>query len=254
MIREERLARIVDYVQTRHFAGVDELVSALGVSKATIRRDLNSLSMANMICLRRGGATSGSNDRIYESSYDEKRASNAVEKNKLGEAACKLIKNGQAIIFDAGTSTRAMVSFMKNLIGVNLITNDIAIASDLTSHPGVDVTVVGGQLRRDYFALRGYAAEEQIKSMRADIAFIGLDAIDADSGCYITNVDEVGLKKRIIEASDKVVAICDHTKFTNSAFISFCHISEIDIVVTEKQIPHQIIEKLQQQGIEVIMV
>lgn len=254
LIKEERLARIVEYVQTRHFASVDELMSALGVSKATVRRDLNELSEENAILLKRGGAACAGNERVLELAYDVKRSTSSTAKNRLGEAACKLIKNGQAVILDAGTTTRAMTPFMKNLKGINLITNDIAIAADLNSCAGIDVSVVGGQLRRDFYTLRGYGAEEQIKNMRSDIAFVGFDAIDVESGCYITNIDEIGFKKRIIEISDKIVALCDHTKFQQTAFVSFCKISDIDVVVTERQVPDEIVDSLRMADIEVVLV
>lgn len=253
MIRDERLARITEYIQNRHFASVDELMNVLGVSKATIRRDLTVLNEAGAITLTRGGAVCNEEDRVPEPAYNEKRSTNAIEKIRLGEAASKLIKNDQAIILDAGTSTRAMVPFMKDLTGINLVTNDIAIAADLTSYPGINVTVTGGQLRPDFFTLRGYGAEEQIRNMRADIAFIGFDAIDINSGCYITNIDEVALKKRIISVADRVVALCDHTKFHSTAFVLVCQMSEIHVVVTDQEVDPLIVEALKQQDIEVII-
>lgn len=253
MIRDERLEKITEYVQSRHFASVDELMAMLGVSKATVRRDLTALGEQGAVVLTRGGATCSGKERLAEPAYNEKRAVNAAEKVRLGEAASRLIRHDDSVILDAGTTTRALVPFMKTLTGVNLVTNDIALAADLTSCTGIHVTVTGGQLRHDFYTLRGYGAEEQVRSLRTDIAFIGFDVIDVNSGCYITNIDEVALKKCMIRAADRVVALCDHTKFHGTAFVSVCKIADIHTVITGREVAPEVTEALRSQGVEVIL-
>ena len=253
MLREERQARILEYVQNRHYASVDELMAMLGVSKATIRRDLTALGASNALLLTRGGATCDVKDHYSEMPYIEKSYANAAEKSAIGEAASCQIQNGQAIIVDAGTTTRSMTPFLKERKGVNCVTNDIAIASDLMACPGINVLVTGGQLRMDFYTLRGYVAEEMIGNTRADIAFLGFDAIDVNSGCFITNVDEVMLKRRILSVADRTVAVCDHTKFTTTAFISVCGFSDIDTIITDEGADPQHIQTLREMGVEVIL-
>ncbi|MDP4109480.1 MAG: DeoR/GlpR family DNA-binding transcription regulator [Bacillota bacterium] len=253
MIREERLARIAEYVQARQYVSIEELMRSFGISKATVRRDLLKLGEGDSITLTRGGAIFNETERYNELIYNEKKSTNPSEKNRIGEAARKLINNDSAVIFDAGTTTRAMIPFMKDLSGINLVTNDIAIAGDLTSFPGINVTVTGGQMRSDYYTLRGYIAEDLISSMRAEIGFVSFDAIDLSSGCYITNSDEVGVKRKIIEVSQKVVALCDYTKFSKQAFVSVCPLSDIDILITNREVPEGVVESLKKSGIEVIL-
>ncbi len=254
MIREERLARIVEYVQNRQYASVEELMRALGVSKATVRRDLISLSESNLLMLTRGGAVCNERDRYSELVYSEKKNANSAEKARIGEAARQLMHNDSVIIMDAGTTTRAAIPYMKDLAGINLVTNDVAIAGDLSSFPGVNVTVTGGQMRMDFYTLRGYVAEELISTVRAGIAFISFDAVDAHSGCYISNIDEVGIKRKIIEAAEKVVVLCDYTKFEKQAFVQVCPLSDIDILITNKEVAPGIVDIVKKSGVEIILV
>lgn len=253
MIRDERLAKITEYVQNRHFASVRELMELLKVSKATVRRDLELLSGENVVVLTRGGVTCVDKDKNSELAYNEKRSANTLEKNRLAEAAAGLIRSNSTVILDAGTTTRAIVPYIRELTGVNLVTNDLMIAADLNSCEGISVTVTGGQLRKGFFTLRGYMASDFIRSMRADIAFVGFDALDIRSGCFITNADEVSLKKSILSSADKVVAVLDHTKFSATAFISVCPLEDIDAVVTDRALDSGIAQALREMGVEVIL-
>jgi DeoR/GlpR family transcriptional regulator of sugar metabolism len=254
LIREERFEKIIDYVQKRHFVSIDELIEMLGVSKATVRRDIMALSQTNKLLLTRGGITCELSDRDRELAYHDKYVVNAAEKNRLGQAASEFIHSKMTVIIDAGTTTRSIVSFLKDVKDVNLVTNDLMIAGDLTDFDGIDVTVAGGKLRKGYYTLLGYVAEDFIRHMRVDIVFVGFDAIDISAGCFITNVDEVAYKRRIIESSETVVAVCDYTKFTNTAFISVCPLSDIDVIITNKELDSTIAEALRQTHIELILV
>ncbi|MDD2955647.1 MAG: DeoR/GlpR family DNA-binding transcription regulator [Oscillospiraceae bacterium] len=253
MIREERLKRICDYLKSHEFASVEDLTGVLGVSKATVRRDLAFLDQGGELALVRGGATIQNGARGEELAYDEKRVAHSAEKARLGEAAAALVQDHSAVLVDAGTTTRAMIPFLKERTGLNLVTNDVAIAADLSSCRGINVTVTGGQLRQGYYTLSGYLAEDLVRNMRLDAAFIGFDAVDVRSGCYITNTDEVALKRCIIEAADRVVAVCDHAKFESTAFVSVCPLSQVDVVVTDRQLDPALVRELEKQGIQVVL-
>lgn len=252
MIREERLKKLAGYVKRREFASVEELAGVLGVSKATVRRDLAALEETGELALVRGGAARVG-ARGEELAYDEKRTAHSEEKVRLGAAAAALVKDRSAIVLDAGTTTRAMAPFLKDRAGLNLVTNDVAIAADLSSALGVSVTVTGGQLRQGYYTLSGYLAEELLRGMRLDMAFVGFDAVDIRSGCYITNTDEVALKRCMIEAADQVVAVCDCAKFESSAFVEVCSLSQVDVVVTGRQLDPAIAAELQKRGVRLVL-
>lgn len=252
MIREERLARITEYVQSRRYASVEDLMNITGASKATVRRDLTALSEAEKLILTRGGATCDMQHWITDLSYTERASTNATDKSRLGESARRLMEECNSVFLDAGTTTRAVVPFIRDLSGVNLITNDVSIAADLVSAKGLNITVTGGQMRPDFYVLRGYVAEDMIRNMHIDTAFVGFDAVAVDKGCYITNTDEVALKRCVISVAKRVVALCDQSKFNNSALCSVCPVTDIDIFITNKEVDREKTAVLEQQGVEVI--
>ncbi|MCC8110067.1 MAG: DeoR/GlpR family DNA-binding transcription regulator [Planctomycetes bacterium] len=252
MIREERLARITEFVQRKRYASVEDLMNVTGASKATVRRDLTHLSEVEKLILTRGGATVDMKHWITDLSYNERASINAADKMKLGEPVRKLMEKSASVFLDAGTTTRAVVPSIKDLTGISLITNDISIAADLVGAKGMSVTVTGGEMRPDFYVLRGYVAEEVVRKFHIDTAFIGFDAVDVNKGCYITNTDEVSLKRCVIGAAKQVVALCDRSKFNNSALCSVCPVTDIDIFVTNKEVDREKTAVLEQAGVTVI--
>lgn len=253
MIREERLARITEYVKERQYASVDELVALLGVSKATVRRDLTALTSSGQLIASWGGVRSGNASSKEEPLYEEKNNTLMDIKTRIGKEAAALVKPGMAIILDAGTTTRTITSFLSEIRGLYVATNDLMIALDLSKCSNINLTVAGGQLRRDYYTLRGYETEDSISGMRVDIGFLGFDLIDPQAGCFITNTDEASLKKCIIKAAKTVVAVADHTKFEGTSFAMVCPLEEIDILITDKQVSPEIVKQLQEAKIKVIL-
>ena len=252
MIREERLARITEYVQSRRYASIEDLMNVTGASKATVRRDLAALNESEKLILTRGGATCDMKHWITDLSYNERASINANDKGRLGEHARRLMEESSSVFLDAGTTTRAIVPYIRDLSGINLVTNDIGIAADLVGVKGMNVTVTGGQMRPDFFVLRGYVAEDMIKNMHIDTAFMGFDAVDVNKGCYITNTDEVSFKRCVISVAKRVVALCDRSKFNNSALCSVCRITDIDVFVTNKEADREKTAVLEQAGAVVL--
>ena len=252
MIRDERLARITEYVQSRRYASVEELMQLTGASKATVRRDLLALGESEKLILTRGGASCDMKHWITDQTYGERAGTNAGDKRQLGAAVRQLMEGASSVFLDAGTTTRAMVPFIHDLTGLSLVTNDVSIASDLVNAKGITVSVTGGQMRPDFYVLRGYAAEDMIQNMHIDIAFLGFDAIVVDRGCYITNTDEVSLKRCVIQAAKQVVALVDCSKFNSSALCLVCPPTDLDIVVTNKEVDREKSAVLEQLGVQVL--
>ena len=253
LIREERFKRILEYLKDMGYASTNDLIKYLNISKATVRRDLNYLSEANMIQLTRGGAAAIDIDDSKELLYNQKNVSNLIEKKNLGLAASKLIESGMTVFVDAGTTTRMIVPHLKNVGNINLVTNDVMITADVTSFENVDTTVTGGKLRKHYFTLHGHFAEEFLQNIHADIAFIGFDAVNTNN-YYITNADEILLKKNIINAAKKTVALCDYTKLGKYSFMPVCGLEDIDILLTNKELSPKIAEDFIKAGVDLRLV
>jgi len=247
MIKEERLARIVEYIEKNHYVDIHQLVAEFSVSKATVRRDLEVLAANGVIQLTHGGAKY-IRETVRELPYDEKRKSNSDEKSRIGKAACDLIQEGDTVIMDTGTTTREMVKYLLNRQHIHVITNDVMIAAELAANTAIDLTLTGGNIRKGYYTLCGYYAENFIKQLHADILFLSLDSIDSEFGCAIVNMDEVAVKQRMMKAAERVVSLCDHTKYESKALLKVCELSEIDLFVTGQELPEEIYHNFTEKG------
>lgn len=254
MIKEERLNRILEFIDKHQYASIGTLMNLIGASKSTVRRDLIQLNEEGKITFVRGGAASVNKGLIPELPYYEKESSNTVEKQKIGEAAAAMVRPGETLFVAAGTTTRWIYPNMKDTSEVKIITNDLQIASDMASDENVEVFVTGGWIRKGYYTLRGYHAESCVHDMKIGTAFLSCDAMDVYNGGYLANADEVGLLRQVIESSHKVVMLADHTKFNSSAFMQFCDFSQIDVLVTDNLLPENVISLLKKQDVKLIVV
>jgi len=254
MLKYERLRKIEEYVNQNRFVAIDELSNQFNVSQATIRRDLQILNRNNQVTLTYGGAVSKLKYLVHEPSYNIKSAENVDEKKRIAAEACKIIKPGNRIIIDSGTTNRQIIKYIKNLNDINIVTNDVIIAAELSNLSSVEVTVVGGSLRHGFFSLIGCYAETMIKDFHTDIAFIGMDSIDLNDGCMLTNINEVGFKRNIIKAANYVVVLCDHTKYESKSFIKVCPIDAINLFITGKELHTRIYKAFIKSGRKMILV
>ena len=253
MIQEERLGKITDFVTAHQYANIEELVQLTGVSKATIRRDLIELEEKGKVCFVRGGVSSVGKKILHESVYHVKETENMLEKQRIGERAGKLVNAGDTIFISAGTTCRTMVPTIRTIPNLNVVTNDLMVAVDMADCVTADVVVTGGQLRKQYYTLRGFAAEDQVRGMKLDTAFMSCDAVDVFQGCYIANADEVGLLRQLIASSNRVVLLADHTKFSSSAFVSVCDLDAVDVLITDTGLSRELADALSKQEIELIL-
>ncbi len=254
MIKEERLNRILEFIDKHQYASISSLMNLIGASKSTIRRDLIQLNEEGKICFVRGGAASLNKNIVPESPYYEKESSNIDEKQRIGRSAASLIRPGETIYIASGTTTRNIFPNIMDVKNLNVITNDIQIANDMALNENVDVFITGGWLRKGYYSLRGFQAEECVHDMKIGTAFLGCDAIDAFSGCYIANADEVGLLRQVIKSSHRVVLMADHSKFYSSAFLQFCDFSQIDIMITDSVLSDAVLALLRKHDMKLMVV
>lgn len=253
MLKYERLERLEEYVNHNQYATIPQLAEAFDISKATIRRDLEELGAAGRVQLTRGGVVSLHGSVSREASYNEKIQTNHEEKTRIAAAAMRLVSPGSTLFVDSGTTTRELVPFLRDCHNLKLVTNDLLIASELSGAIGVEVTVPGGLLRRGYFTLTGYQAEEMITSMRADLTLMGFDAV-RPHGFMISNQDEVGLKRAMIRSGRQLVVLCDHTKFTADSFITVCPLAKASLVITGEELETSIRQEMDSQGVNLQLV
>lgn len=248
MLKDERLEKIEDYVNTNRYASMHDLTERFSISRATIRRDLEALEKKGRIILTRGGASSVNKGTSYELPYFEKRGANHDEKVRIARAACRRIQPGETVMIDSGTTSFEMAEFMGEQRDVYVATNDLMTAVALTKHPGLSLIFIGGSIRKNFYTADGYYAAANVRNFYFDRSFLCVDAITIGRGCMITNSDEVEVKRSIIECSKEVTVVCDHSKFEATSFISICSLEQIHSIITGRELDKKIYESFLEKG------
>jgi DeoR/GlpR family transcriptional regulator of sugar metabolism len=179
---------------------------------------------------------------------------NMEEKNRIGKAARAYINEGDNIMFDSGSTVLALAKELPQKRHLGIITYDLYVALELINKEFVDLLMIGGVFRRQYFGFHGYFAETAIRQMHANVAFIGADAVDLQNGIMSHNQNDVPLKQCMIENSRTTILLCDHTKFGSSAFVNVALLDGFNIVITGKQLDEHYASAMREKGIEVRLV
>ena len=134
------------------------------------------------------------------------------------------------------------------------MTNALNIATELTVRFQIKIVVTGGVARQQSFELTGPFAEEVLKEVNIDIAFIGVDAIDTFIGAAAVHEDEARINRQIVARAQKVVVVTDSLKFSKRAFASICPLSEIDVLITDKGVDPKTADEIRAAGVEIVLV
>lgn len=253
MMAEERRQKILALLQTDGRVLVSNLSKVFNVSQITIRKDLDSLHSRGLVQRSHGGALPASSSALLDPSLQEKQQLHAEEKQRIAEAAVKMVHEGSCIMLDSGTTTAAIAQALKKFSALTVITNSINIAADLAS-TNLEVILTGGTLRKNSFSLVGPVAEDVLGEMHADILFLGVDGFDPEIGLTTPNLLESRVNRAMISSASKIVAVCDSTKFYRRSLSRIVPVSALHHVITDHGAPPATVDALKKQNIGVTLV
>jgi DeoR family transcriptional regulator of aga operon len=253
MLIEERRQHILSLIQKQGRVLVDELSDNLDLSKITIRKDLDYLESKELLIRTHGGALPVQAGALSDPTIQEKEELHHEEKVKIAKAAAAMVSEGQCIILDSGTTTTEIARSLSSLRHLTVITNALNIAVDL-ARSDFEIILIGGTLRRNSLSLVGPLAEDVLKEMHADIVFLGVDGFDTKVGLTTPNLLEARVNRAMVEAAEKVVAVCDSSKFNRKSLSLIVGASAIDHVITDSNLPPEEVKAIRDAGIEVTVV
>ncbi|HET6551890.1 MAG TPA: DeoR/GlpR family DNA-binding transcription regulator [Solirubrobacter sp.] len=229
-------------------AHVSDLAESFGVSEMTVRRDLHALARDGRLERVHGGAVhSGS-----EPDFSQTAVERFDVKDRLGAAAAALVEDGQTVMIDIGTST---LQVARHLHGrrVTVVTTNLAVVEELMPDPDIELVLPGGTVRRNYRSLVGVLAEDTLRQLKSDIAFLGASGLDAEMGVWDTTMVEVPIKRLMIAGAECVVLLADAAKFSMTGVVRVCGPESIDHVVTDAPLPAGCRSAVDAAGIEVTL-
>jgi DeoR family transcriptional regulator of aga operon len=249
----DRRDKIINIIQSEGSVRVDELSEELDVSSVTIRNDLDFFEKKGLIHRTYGGALL--RNRVYrDPAIEEKEKINIEEKRRIGEHAADLVKNGESIILDSGSTTREIALRLEGKKGLTIMTNAVNIAMELTGLSDCEVMVTGGIMRPKTYSLVGPEAEHAMQTYFFDKLFLGVDGINLNQGLTTSHPSEARLNRLMVERSNSVIAVTDSTKFGRHSFSYICDLDLLDMIITDTNISADIEKDLKKQQIKVVKV
>lgn len=230
---------------------VADLSERFGVSKVTIRADLDTLASLGLLVRTHGGAIAPGRTDL-ELSFDVRRRLHSEEKRRIGLAAAAMVEDGDSIALDASTTALALASHIKDRRELTVITNGIFVALALVEAPGVTVLMPGGFLRRDSCSLVGGGSHDLIERFNFQKGFFGVRGLTLEEGLTEVNSAEVAVKREMVAHAKQVIGIMDSSKLGQVGFATFAAIDQVDCVITDQGAPPDMVAALREAGIDVI--
>ncbi|MCT8762766.1 DeoR/GlpR family DNA-binding transcription regulator [Glaesserella parasuis] len=247
----ERRSDILALLQKTGSHRVEALSQHFGVSTVTIRSDLNVLEQQGYITRSHGFAVLNSR-LMAELSIADKRNNYPELKQQIGHLAASLLKEGEKVILDSGTTTKAIVSAIGDL-NLTVLTNGLDVGMALVSCPNVEVRMTGGVLRKNAMSFSGVMADNNLQHYRFDKVFLGVDGFDLQKGVTTFNEQEAQLNRLMCDAADQVIVVTDSSKFGQYSHFVICQANQIDVLVTDNKIPLSYREYLENVGVQVLI-
>lgn len=255
MLPALRRARIIEFLHRDGAAGLKEMSEALGVSVSTLRRDVDYLCEQGHLERTHGGAVLNEGRRAgLELEREIASELESEAKLAIGRHAAALIRPGQTVILDSGTTTAAAARAARDRgIPFTAVTNDFVVAAILSENSQIQVSVSGGSVRPGTSTLMGADTLHYMRRLRADLALIGAHALSEDE-MSDTSIELAELKRVIIGAAKRAVVIADSSKIFSRSFCGFGRIADLDHLITDDRIDLAQLATLNRNGARVEVV
>jgi DeoR family fructose operon transcriptional repressor len=245
--RRERLSLMIE---SRGAARLDELSAALGVSAATIRRDLDELARSGRLRRVHGGAVA-IDERPSELHFDAKAAEAAAEKERIAARAIELLSPDDAVYLDSGSTVLAAARLLRGWSRLTVVTNSLPAAAELAGQ-GPRLIVIGGELRATSQALVGPLTRLFLDRIHVDRALMGTFALSLEEGLTTTDPTEAYTKELVLARAREVILLADSRKVGTRSLVHAGRLNDVDVLVTDAGIDDRSVRSLERRGIRVI--
>lgn len=238
---------IVALVRQRGFMAIEALANHFDVTVQTIRRDLNLLSDEGRVLRYHGGA--GLPSSIENIDYTARQVMNPAEKDRIARLVAAEVPDHASIFINIGTTTEAVARALAGKRELQVITNNLNVASTLARSTDFKIVLTGGTVRNRDGGIVGAASSDMIAQFRVDFGIIGISGIDEDGTLLDFDADEVRAAQAIMRNARQVFLVADHTKFTRRPMVRMGSITEVTTLFTDEPPPPAIVKLLAQHEI-----
>lgn len=228
---------------------VRDVSGRFGISEATVRRDLRRMADEGHLELVYGGATL---PRKNSYSIRSRQTRDIEAKRVIGKLAADLVRNGDSIFLDSGTTCACIVPHLLSKKGLNVITNSNIVAVELGEKTEFNVLLLGGKFRYERMDCVGPFAQLMMEQFSGYRAFVGADGLNLEFGLTCTDIETAHLYRSVMQHASETTLVADHTKFSAPALYKIIEMSAVDRLVTDQPPTEDWAKELDRLGIEVI--
>jgi len=249
MLKRERQAYILHQVNLHNKVLSTDLSQHINVSDDTIRRDLVELAEAGKIIKVHGGALSPS---FHNGHHTSREVYSYTQKKIIAQKAVSLIEDGMFVLTGGGTTIIELARALPTNLHATFISGSIPAIYEYMNHPNIDVIVIGDKILKNSKITVGLEAISRIKQLRADLCFLGINAINIENGVSDNDWEVVQIKRAMIESSQKLVCLTIQEKINSQQPIQVCESSKIHTLITEASADDPLLQPYKKAGINVL--
>lgn len=213
-------------------ASIPEIATRFRVSEMTIRRDIQKMADMGQVIRIPGGARI---ERSFggEKSFHERLHRMAEAKRAIGKAASELVRNGESVTIDSGTTTLFLARHLRQHRDLVVFTFSLAVLEELADCDSVRVELTGGAYRRTSHDLIGSAVGDSLATVSADKVFFGAAALSFRKGIMVYDREA---PRTLLDAGRERILVIDSSKIAQEAMYGFCRVERCDLIVTDRGI------------------
>jgi DeoR family fructose operon transcriptional repressor len=245
-LAEQRRAQLLELIRVRRFASLQELLHELRVSESTIRRDLELLEELGLARRVHGGVLYVGGAPALPH-FEARQPVRREQKQAIAMYTASLIEDGESVILDGGTTTYEVARLLTGR-PLHIVTNSLPIADLFAPHPNSDLVVIGGNICPRTGVAMGPFAVEMLAKLRVRRTILSVAAIN-EEGCFNNNRMLVETERAMLRAGAQVIIVADSSKFGQQSIAHLCPLSEIDLIVTDSELPSEWQSRIEAAGV-----
>lgn len=256
MLSEQRYKEILNLLEQEGSVKTSTLCDRFGISRETIRRDLETMEAKGMLRRIHGGAMKVETPQEKSASYDsfaKRQSEHIFDKEEIAREAVRHITEGQAVALDSGTTSLALAKAIRDRFSdLTVVTNSLAVANELADAPGITLVMTGGIYRPDEEAFVSDIATLIFSKINVDIFFLTTCGISVERGVTYQRMDEILVQNRMMEAAEKTIVIADSSKLGVNSLVKMCEIDQVAMIITDSNVSQEQLDIFEQAGVKVV--
>jgi len=246
---QPRHQHILDQLRREGRVDVADLAVVLETSEVTIRRDLDLLAEQGTLRRIRGGAVSLMM-RGEELPFAMREVESVVAKQRIAAVAAGLIRDGEAVVVDSGTSGLAVARALADR-QLTVMPLSLHSAVVLSASSSVNLLLPGGATRFGEGSIVGPLAEASLAALRFDTVLLTCCGLSPEDGVTAHDLQDAAVKRAAVKSSRRIILLAEGAKFTRTALASVCPADQIDVLVTDETAPAGALAQFREAGVDV---